>query len=217
VVRIELRRSDIGFGRLIVDDEGVTRRRLIRTRQIAWSEIRRYRLSLELRGVTGDTGYVVAGPLAWIADYGAAREGRHGLRFGMRLEGAESSLAFNWRFRDVHTAIAAVLGRLHAPISARANAELASTKVARFGDLALAEHGIQWRDRAPLPRGAVECVQVFDSTEVSFRVMQKDRARPYCKCDLADVPDVMSALELAHGLGYRVDGLELLASLRRTG
>jgi hypothetical protein len=212
--RIELHRSDIGFGRVVVDDSGVTRKGLFRSKHLRFSEIESYRLSLTLRGITGDTGYLVAGPLAWIADYGAAREGRHRLRFGIELVGADTTLDFNWRFRAVHTAIAAVLGRMHERITARARQQLEETSVARFGGLALAEHGIQWKRHDPIPREAIECVQIFDSTDVTLRIMQKDRTLPYCSPELDDVPDLMSALAIAGELGYRIEGRHLLRSIQ---
>jgi hypothetical protein len=63
---------------------------------MSWDDIRGYRLSLELSGVTGDLGYVM-GPLAWMHDYVAGRRGVHQSRFGMVLHSQNTSIAFNWR------------------------------------------------------------------------------------------------------------------------
>ena len=50
MVALELRRSDIGFGRVVIDDVGVTRHYALRSTSIAWDEIRDYRLTIEIRG-----------------------------------------------------------------------------------------------------------------------------------------------------------------------
>ena len=46
MVELELRRSDIGFGRLVVDDTGVTRRFALSATSIALDEVRDYRLKI---------------------------------------------------------------------------------------------------------------------------------------------------------------------------
>src|SRR5213078_1899429 len=59
VVALELRRSDIGFGRVVVDDTGVTRHFARSIASIAWDEIRDYRLKVEIRGARLEVLYLV--------------------------------------------------------------------------------------------------------------------------------------------------------------
>jgi hypothetical protein len=40
---MELTRADFGFGRVVIDDRGVTRRQLFSTRTLAWNTILDYR------------------------------------------------------------------------------------------------------------------------------------------------------------------------------
>lgn len=213
VEALELGRSDIGFGRLVVDERGVTRHRMIRTQHIAWDDITSYHLELELRGITGDAGYIVGGPLTWIADYAAGKRGRHQRRFGMTLVGARTSVFFNWRFERVETAIIAVLARVHDRITARARSELDAHGLVRFGHFRFSRHGIGWRDREPLARTAVEQVELFNSTDVAFRVLRRSRAWPYKQVPLNRIPNVLSALVIAKELGYGAYGWELLRPL----
>jgi len=64
VVPLELRRSDIGFGRVTVDDTGVTRQRALSVESIAWDQIRDYRLTVEIRGARLEVLYLVTGSMS---------------------------------------------------------------------------------------------------------------------------------------------------------
>jgi hypothetical protein len=194
-----------------VDDRGVTRHSLIRTHSLAWDEIRDYRLTIEMRGAKLEVLYLVDWlNLALIArDVRRGIHGEHRFRLGIELLGDSERVAFNWRFRAVPMAIAQILERIFPPLAARAHAQLAAGGIARFGPLALAEHGIQWGDRPPLPREAVESVELFNSSPVRLRVMAHDKAWPYGQAETADIPNIAAALEIAERLGYRVRGREL--------
>jgi len=207
---LELRRAAPGFGRLTLDDAGVTRSGLFRTRSIGWRELREYRLSLELHGVSGDAGYLALGPLSTIWDALQGAQGRHEYRFGIELRGEHTRLRFDWRFRNVELAIREVLRRLHAPLIAAAHAELVEAGVARFGPLALGRAAVMLGSRAPLPQRHVEAIELFDAFPVRLRVMAHGRAWPHAQVRMDHVPNVLAALEVARSLGYPVLGRELL-------
>lgn len=208
---LELRRSDIGFGRVLIDDHGVTRHSLIRTHALAWDEIRDYRLKIEMRGAKLEVLYLVDWlNLVLIArDVRTGLHGDHRFRLGIELLGESQRVAFNWRFRAVPMAIAQILERICAPLLVRARAHLRADGLVRFGPLALAEHGIQWGSRPPLPRDQVESVELFNSSPVRLRVMEHDKAWPYGQAPTAEIPNISAALEIAKTLGYRVRGREL--------
>jgi len=93
VVALELRRSDIGFGRVLVDDVGVTRHYALRTASIAWDEIRgaRYEVLYLVRWID----------MALVAnDIRRGYRGDHRLRFGIVLLGDGRRVAFNVKARD---------------------------------------------------------------------------------------------------------------------
>src|ERR1700733_15509683 len=96
---IELGRSDIGFGTLIVDELGVTRRRLIRTQRIAWDDIREYRLGAKVQNATGELGRMFGGDIAMAIDFAQAVRGkRTPIRLSCELIGTEQRVMVNWRF-----------------------------------------------------------------------------------------------------------------------
>jgi hypothetical protein len=59
----------------------------------------------------------------------------------------------------------------------------------------------------------VESVELFNSSPVRLRVMAKRKVWPYGQAELADIPNVAAALELAERQRYPVYGRELLARL----
>jgi hypothetical protein len=215
VVALELRRSDIGFGRVVVDDVGVTRHYALRTASIAWDEIRDYRLTIEIRGARFEVLYLVR----WIdmalvaADIRRGYRGDHRFRFGIVLLGDGRRVAFNWRFRGVELAIAQVLRRVHPRLAAPVHAQFARHGIAQFGALTIGAHGIRWGDKPPLARSLVESVELFNSSPLRLRVMARRKVLPYGQAELADLPNVAAALELAEQQGYPVRGRELLARL----
>jgi hypothetical protein len=215
MVPLALRRSDIGFGRVIVDDTGVTRHGLLSSRSIAWGEILDYRLTVEIRGSRFEVLYLVdyLNLLLITNDIRKGYRGDHRFRFGIQLFGTTQQLAFNWRFRGVELAIAQILRRIHPLLARQARAAFELTGVGRFGLLALADRGIQWAARPALPRDEVECVELFNSSPVQLRVMAKHRTWPYCRAAMAEIPNIAAALELARALGYAVRGRELVARL----
>jgi len=215
VLELELRRSDIGFGRLVIDDTGVTRRFALSAASIAWDEIRDYRLKIEIRGARLEVLYLVR----WIDlllmanDVRRGYRGDHRLRFGMVLLGEHKRVAFNWRFRGVEVAIAQILKRVHPQLMVPVQTGFARHGIAQFGPLTIGEHAIRWDARPALARAAVESVELFNSSPVRLRIMARRKVWPYGQAELADIPNVAAALELAEQQGYPVRGRELLASL----
>jgi hypothetical protein len=215
VVAFELHRSDIGFGRVVVDDTGVTRRFARSAVAIAWDEIRDYRLKIEIRGTRLEVLYLVRwiDMLLMANDVRNGYRGDHRFRCGIVLLGDHKRVAFNWRFRGVEIAIAEVLRRIHPRLALPVQSEFARHGIARFGPLTIGEHAIRWADRPPLPRAAVESVELFNSSPVRLRVMARRKIWPYGQAELADIPNVAAALELAEQQRYPVRGRELLARL----
>jgi hypothetical protein len=215
VVAFELHRSDIGFGRVVVDDTGVTRHFARSAASIAWDEIRDYRLTIEIRGTRLEVLYLVR----WIDLLLMANDARNGyrgdhrFRFGIVLLGEHKRVAFNWRFRGVAIAIAEVLERIHPRLALPVQIGFARHGIAQFGPLTIGEHAIRWGDRPALPRAAVESVELFNSSPVRLRVMARRKIWPYGQAELAEIPNVAAALELAAQQRYPVRGGELLARL----
>jgi hypothetical protein len=215
VVALELRRSDIGFGRVVVDEVGVTRHYALSAASIAWDDIRDYRLTVEIRGARLEVLYLVR----WLDmvlmanDVRRGYRGDHRFRFGIELRGEHARVAFNWRFRGAEIAIARILRRIHPRLAAPVHAGFARHRIAQFGPLTIGEHAIRWGDKAALPRARVESVELFNASPIRLRVMAERKAWPYGQAELADIPNVVAALELAEQQGYPVRGRELLARL----
>jgi hypothetical protein len=215
VVPLELRRSDIGFGRVVIDDTGITRQRALSAQSIAWDEIRDYRLTIEIRGARLEVLYLVQwmDVLLMANDVHNGYRGKHRMRVGIELRGDTQRVAFNWRFKGVELAIAQILQRIHPTLAAPVHALFARTGIAKFGDLTIGEHAIRWGDKPALLRGAVESVELFNSSPIRLRVMARRKVWPYGQAVLADVPNVITALELAEQQGYPVRGRALLRRL----
>jgi hypothetical protein len=215
VVPIELRRSDIGFGRVVVDDTGVTRHYLLSAASIAWDAIRDYRLRIEIRGARPEVLYLVRwiDMLLMAHDVHNGYRGDHRFRFGIELLGEGTRVAFNWRFRGVDIAIAQILRRIHPRLVIPAQVELARHGITQFGALTIGKHAIRWGNKPALVRSKVESVELFNSFPIRLRVMARHKVWPYGQADLADIPNVVAALEIAEQQGYRVRGRELLARL----
>jgi hypothetical protein len=215
LIALELRRSDIGFGRVVVDDVGVTRHYALSAASIAWDEIRDYRLKIEIRGARLEVLYLVRwiDMLLMANDVRRGYRGDHRFRFGIVLLGERARVAFNWRFRGVEIAIAQILRRIHARLAMPVHAGFARHGIAQFGALTIGEHAIRWGDRPALPRARVESVELFNSSPIRLRIMAERKALPYGQAELADIPNLGAALELAEQQGYPVRGRELLARL----
>jgi hypothetical protein len=215
VVGLELRRSDIGFGRVIVDDIGVTRHFALSSASIAWDAIRDYRLTIEIRGARLEVLYLVRflDMLLMANDVRNGYRGDHRFRFGIELRGDDRRVAFNWRFRGVEIAIAQIVRRIHPRLAGPVHAEFARHGIAQFGPLTIGQHAIRWGNKPALPRARVESVELFNSSPLRLRVMARRKIWPYGQAELADIPNVIAALELAAQLGYPIHGRELLARL----
>lgn len=215
MVALELRRSDIGFGRVVVDDTGVTRHYALRSASIAWDEIRDYRLTIEIRGARLEVLYLVRWlDMALVAnDIRRGYRGDHRFRFGIVLLGEGKRVAFNWRFRGVEMAIARVLRRIHPRLAAPVHAEFARHGIAQLGPLTIGAYAIRWGDKPPLARALVESIELFNSSPLRLRVMARRKVLPYGQAELGDIPNIAAALELAEQQGYPVRGRELLARL----
>jgi Bacterial PH domain len=210
---LELGRSDIGFGRLIVDEAGVTRKRMFRTQRIAWDDILGYRLGAKLMNATGEAGLVFGGDIAHFIDFWHALRGRRTpIRFSCELIGAQQRVMVNWRFANVELAIEEIMKRVGPRLLASSRAELARDNIAHFGALTIAKHGVQWKSREPLAFAAVEKLEIVNRSPVEIYVRQRDRAWPYAHFAMDDIPNALAMLELADELGYRVGGKGVIAT-----
>lgn len=194
---------------VVVDDHGVTQRFLFRTRALAWAEIDDYRLTIEPRASRAATQIVL--------DTIQAR-GSHDVHldhayFKTRVCGASREITFVGWFFDIAQATNLMFAKLHQRLSAAAAAALARDGVAQFGPLTLADHEIQWQGQPPIPREAVDSVEVYDSSPVSLRVTARGTILPYGKASTAKIPNLGAALDLATSLGYRVRGRDLFTAL----
>lgn len=215
MVPLELRRADFGFGRVVVDDRGVSRERLWSSQALAWDQIRDYRLTVEIRGGAREAGSVASWlPIVLtLVDARSGYRGDHDFRFGIELFGDGPRVAFNWRFMGAAMAIGQILPRIRERLAAPVRAGFARTGIAVFGPLTLGEHAIRWDDKPVLPRAAVESVELFNSYPLRLRVMARDKVFPYGHARLAAIPNLLAALDLAADQGYPVRGRELLSRL----
>jgi hypothetical protein len=178
---------------------------MIAGQRIAWDDIRSYRLSARLLPAThGLDGGII--DVSSIIDFWHALRGdRSEIRLSCELIGEQQRVTLDERF-----AIDETLQRIGPRLLASARDELARDRVATFGRLALARHGVQWQTRDPIAFEAVDQLALVDTTPVQLFVHAKQRAWPYAKLALDDVPNVLAMLALAGELGYRVRGRELL-------
>jgi hypothetical protein len=215
---IELRRADIGFGRVVLDERGVERRGLFRTNALAWNELREYRLAIELRGAGPDLAYRT--PLGLVLEArdllrGLAGSSTQRARIELYDVAGRRRIVFGWRFRDAALGIGEILARIAEPALASAHAELGRVGAASFGTLVIAEREVTLGRRAPLPRERVESIELFDDSPVVVRVMAYGKRWPYSTTALRDVTNVATALVIARELGYTVRGARLLDEFRR--
>ena len=211
---IELRRA-LGLSRVVIDDRGVTRRGLVSTASLAWDEIVDYRLTAELVGVNRSVVDVsdVVQAIRIASTAIDAYRGRDRFRFGIALGSDTRRLGFGGGFRHAELAVAMILNRVCPPLGRRARAAFEQAGVGQFGPLALADDGIGWAGKPPLPRAHVDAIDLFDSSPVRLRVMARGKAFPYASVRLAQIPNLVAALDLARALGYRVRGRPLLAAI----
>lgn len=215
MVPLELQRADIGFGRVVVDDTGVTRERLWSRDAIAWDQIRDYRLTVEIRGAKIESAYlsVWLQAVLTVLDARNGYRGDHHFRFGIVLLGDDHEVRFNWRFRGAGMAIAVILERIRGRLAAPVRATFAKTGIAKLGPLTIGEHAIRWGDKPVLPRTSVESIELFNSYPLKLRVMARGKVWPYGQAELDQIPNLLAALELAEDQGYRVLGRELIERL----
>jgi hypothetical protein len=204
---MELKRADIGFGRVIVDPHGVTRRGLVRTHTLAWADVREYRLTIELHGQAPDLLYLLLDDLLTTAllarDIVAGYRGRSRIRLSIDLIGQADHVEFGaLRFRGANEVIGDILPRIQPRLAAAARAELAAHGMVRFGPLALAPDAITWGASAPLPREDVESVELIDTSPARLRVMAKRKVLPYGQAATAEIPNLGVAFQLSRELGY---------------
>jgi hypothetical protein len=214
---VELRRRGLFSVPVRIDEGGVTREGRWRRSTLAWNEIDDYRLDVTHVGGSPGVFYLVdvIGAFLMARDAHDAMRGHHRLRFGLEVRSGRRRLRFDWRrHHDVGEGIRQVLARIAGRLAARAEAELAARGQVRFGRLALAARALQWGDREPLPPGAVESVELFDSSPVTLRVMKRGKVLPYGRAPTREIPNLLALLDIAAALGYPVGGRELLAPLR---
>ena len=212
---LELKRSDIGFGRIVIDDSGVTRHGVFSTTFVGYDEIEDYRLTIGLTGHAPELLYLIEGVnlLPILNDVRRGMKGEHRFRFGIELVGRTRSVSFNWRFRDAGLGIAAILKRITPRLSELIRAEVANTGAARFGTLHLSSQTVQIGTRDPLRQGDVESIELFDSSPIKVRVMKRGKVLPYGTLRMKDVPRIHALFETAEAFGYPVKGRNLLAAL----
>jgi len=194
----------------------VTRKGLRQTSHVGWDEITDYRLTIELTGTFATVPFGFDPDLAELEELVNVLHGIEGARtyrMGIALHGGAVPVVFDWRFRDEQLAIAHVIATVHPRLTAAARARLSATGSIAFGPMALTSAAIDWYGHAPIASVDVEKVELFDDTPVSLRVMKRGEVWPYAKTELANVPNVVTALQLARDLGYVVHGLELLEAL----
>ena len=202
----------LGRGQVRVDEEGVARGRTA----IRWQEITDYRL--EIRHVQSAHGvfYLVdlLGALLMWRDARDAMDGVHRLRFSLELSSrAGTRLAIDSRVRDAMPAMKSVLDRIVGRLADDARAELAASRRIQLGPVSLAAHALAWDGDEPLPREAVESVELFDATPVTLRVMKRGKVLPYAQAPTRAIPNLIGALDIAASLGYPVRGRELIAPI----
>lgn len=213
----ELSRSDIGFGKVYVDDRGVTRTTLLGRQEVAWGEIEDYRLTVELASQVPDALYLFGDELtttvAHVGDAIQAYRGEHRFKLGIELTGsANRTVEFDWRFENVERAIAAVLDRVHDRLLAAARRVFDVTRVVTFGPLTLSDDGVRWNG-AELARRDVQSIELFNSSPVSLRVSARNRIWPHGAAPTAEIPNLLAALMIARELGYPVRGINLLRAV----
>lgn len=229
-MKLELGRADIGFGHVVLDDHGVTRKGVIGSDSIAYDDIRDYRLTIEL-GLEGGLGAgdagMYLGDLAVMIDLAAAfleairSDGSpdappRKVRLGIELLGASSRVDFNWRFEHVDVAIAHVLERIDERITTACREQLRDTGVFHAGPLALSADAIRWGTHDAIAKADVESIELFDSSPVELRVMKRGKVLPYGHARTSEIPWLGSVLVLADELGYPVSGRGLIRAFRGT-
>ncbi len=106
-----------------------------------------------------------------------------------------------------------MLDRIRAPLAAEARAHFDRDGVARFGPLAIRADELSWGAHPPLPRAAIERLELFNRSPVRLRITAKGKVFPYGQAPTARIPNLCGALDLAAALGYPVAGRELLAAI----
>ncbi|MFT3694690.1 MAG: hypothetical protein QM831_16185 [Kofleriaceae bacterium] len=207
IAMFELSRSDIGFGKLLVDDEGITRTKLIRRESIRWDDVREYRLRID---------YTARNPYSMfrtifddLEDVNRALRGRSYREYQMTLFGETDHVQFNWRFRHVELAVEAALAHVEPRITAAARTLLQRERYVRFGPLAISRDALEL-DGDRIAREHVEQIQLLDVSPTYVRVMKRGKVWPFAKLRLYELPNPHSALLLAEELGYVIGNRELL-------
>jgi len=206
----ELGRSDIGFGKLIVDERGITRKKLFGRETILWDDVRDYRVKVEFRA--RDPNMLWNNPITDVKNAVEAFRGNSRRRYGMTLFGETSRVAFNWRFRDVGLAITFAIEQIDTRITNASRALLEQFGELRFGKLRLAAGGILVGS-AFLEAAEVEAIELFDANTLELRVMRKGKIWPLAKMQFHTVPNPYTLLAIAEELGYAIKGRELLPRL----
>lgn len=207
---MELKRADFGFGRVVIDESGVARRGLFRTRRVAWDEISEY--ALEMTPTVDASAYreyslTPVGELAYLRD---AVQGMHrAYLVHVELRGGAQPVAFGWRFRDAHLAVHEIVERVHGRLARRARDELDRLGLTAFGPLGLAAESIAWGAKS-LPRERVEAIEIFDAKPLELRVMARGETWPFARAPTRAIPNLLVALALARDLGYATRGNPLV-------
>jgi hypothetical protein len=206
-VTFGLPRDGFGFGKLIIDETGIARKRMFGTQRIEWSDVREYWLRIEPANSISGWGVLerILDALDRWTPYGPTPP-----RHRLELVGEFEKLVIDSSFANVELAIDEAMRRIGPRLLADARRELDRTRVVTFGDFGVRAEALQWQGREPIARDAVEALEIIDNTPLQVFVQQRGKARAYAHIPLQRIPNVLVALELAEQLGYRVRGRERL-------
>jgi hypothetical protein len=131
-------------------------------------------------------------------------------RWRLELRGDAERVVVDWRSPEVSLAISETLRRVGPRLLAGLRDQLATRCCAQLGPLGLRAEAVAWKAKEPLPREAVEAIEIADWIPLRLRILRSGRALPYASTPLDRVPNVMAALDLAAELGFPVRGRELV-------
>jgi hypothetical protein len=203
-----LERTDLWPGKITLDDVGLQHRGLVRTTAIPWDEIHEYALSLELGPAHPDALSLldVFGEI-FVTDVLEGLRGRSAVHASIVVRGDGKQIALTRWYRDAARGTTEILRRVQPRLLDIALAQLGDSGRVDFDRLHIGRDKIARDAQPPVPADQVESVGLFDSSPLTFRIMQRGRALPYVAEPLDRIPNALVALRIAREAGYRVVGL----------
>jgi hypothetical protein len=215
----------VRMGRSVsLDDQALTRHRWFGDTRVPWSEIRDYRLALDLMPRVDPGFRLISGPPAAGSRVGVLELGstlHHALRdkdhaawrrigrITVWLRAEQAAVSLRCAGLDI-AVISEIVHRVHSRLAEQARRTFDATGTVRFGPLLITRHAIGWKAKPLLERAQVEAIELFDAAAVQFRAVKRAAAWPYASAPLRGVPNLPVALEIARWLDYPVRGLDLL-------